>query len=551
MSHASAPYVPRRPQESLYYRLVKEHRRELVEHAREHYAAPLPKHVEDELRGVLSCGDFGEGFVLLACRSCGHALMVAFSCKRRGACPSCAGRRMAGSAAHLVDRILPSRPVRQFVLSFPYELSNLAAVHPAVLRHLCKVFWEALRRRYARWAKGAGYVAAETGAVTGVQRFGSSLNLHVHFHVLVVDGVHFFEDDELRFADAPAPTTDELEALVKYVHGRVMKWLAKRGYLRDPKAAHDSNEEPQLSLAEALVLTGSQRGTFATTKDRAANDDDEHSAHAGSKSPTSSGAVTFERFNLHAGVHLAADDDRGRERLCRYLTRPAFALDRLGQRADGMVTYRVKKVGRGREKVRVMTPLDFMARLASLIPPPRYPLLRFHGVLAPRHVWRDRVVPKPPPAKTKKKACDDATANTNDSGKTTTRPAAAPPKPERHPGDGREVFSFPEPVHAVPLREFLDSGVAENVAPNILSVAHWERLNRGELYAPLARVEWATLLKRTFGTDVKKCGRCGATVAVKAVVTEPDAIEKMLRTLRAPGATGSARAPPANANAHP
>jgi hypothetical protein len=56
----------------------------------------------------------------------------------------------------------------------------------------------------------------------------------------------------------------------------------------------------------------------------------------------------------------------------------------------------VKKVGRGRVKLRVMMPVECMARLAALVPPPRFPLLRFHGVLAPRHRWRSSVVPQPP-----------------------------------------------------------------------------------------------------------------------------------------------------------
>jgi hypothetical protein len=55
---------------------------------------------------------------------------------------------------------------------------------------------------------------------------------------------------------------------------------------------------------------------------------------------------------LHASVHLAAHDDLGRERLCRYLARPAFSLARFGVRRDGLVVYRVKKAGRGRVKQR-------------------------------------------------------------------------------------------------------------------------------------------------------------------------------------------------------
>jgi hypothetical protein len=72
---------------------------------------------------------------------------------------------MANTAAHLVDRVLPSVPVRQFVLSFPYELSGLAATRPDVLASLCRLLNEAISLHYRSWAKSAGYTGAQTGAV--------------------------------------------------------------------------------------------------------------------------------------------------------------------------------------------------------------------------------------------------------------------------------------------------------------------------------------------------------------------------------------------------
>ena len=145
---------------------------------------------------------------------------------------------MAGTAAHLVDCVLPAVPVRQYVLAFPYELSGLAATRREVLRALSRIFWEALRRRYQRWAKRAGHATTrvETGAVTGVHRAGASLNVHVHFHVLCLDGVYVeteAKDGTLRFEAAPAPSREELHETVRYVYARVVKWLARRGLLRE------------------------------------------------------------------------------------------------------------------------------------------------------------------------------------------------------------------------------------------------------------------------------------------------------------------------------
>jgi hypothetical protein len=518
VSHLAAPYLPRRPQETVLYALVKAHLPELLAHARETYEAPLPKYVEDEFRGYLRCGDFARGFVHTQCTSCGDSLLVAFSCKRRGACPSCAGRRMAGAAAHLVDAVLPQTPMRQYVLSFPYELSGLAATRAEVLTYLSRVFWEAVRARYRRWAKDAGYtgVDIETGAVTGVHRAGSSLNLHVHFHMLVLDGVYAREGDALSFVPAPTPTHAELADMVVRIHARVMKWLARRGLLRDPDA---SNDTPALSPAEAVATMGMQRGTLATVReDDGAPHEDEDAAALATR-PT--GAVTHERFNLHAAVTLRADDDTGRERLCRYLTRPAFSLGRIHLRKDGAVTYRVKKLGRRRATHRVMTRMEFLARLAAILPPPRYPLLRLHGVLAPRHKWRARVVPRTPAPVPRCAPKERKEANT-------------PSAPTRPTGDGRAAFVMPEVLPTCDL----EHEALERVAPNILSVAHWARIGQGALYAATSRAEWAILLARTFQCDIRVCLRCGGKLVVRAVISERDTALRVLQSMR------RSRAPP-------
>jgi hypothetical protein len=71
------------------------------------------------------------------------------------------------------------------------------------------------------------------------------------------------------------------------------------------------------------------------------------------------------------------------ERLCRYITRPAIAFERLGCNAKGEVVLQLKSPWRdGTTHIR-MSPLEFMPRLAALVPRPRLHLIRFHGVLAP------------------------------------------------------------------------------------------------------------------------------------------------------------------------
>ena len=96
----------------------------------------------------------------------------------------------------------------------------------------------------------------------------------------------------------------------------------------------------------------------------------------------------MEGFNLHASVVIAARDVEGRERLLRYVARPMVAGERVSELADGRIAWRLKIPGGRGETHRIMEPMDFMARLAALVPPPRRPLLRYHGVFAPHSPWR-------------------------------------------------------------------------------------------------------------------------------------------------------------------
>ena len=72
------------------------------------------------------------------------------------------------------------------------------------------------------------------------------------------------------------------------------------------------------------------------------------------------------------------------------------------------------------------------------------------------------------------------------------------------------------------------------LAPGILSVKHWTRLLGGALYAATPRVDWATLLRRSFEVDVLKCPRCGDRLKVLGEVTDPATIRLVLGSLGLP-----------------
>jgi len=98
-------------------------------------------------------------------------------------------------------------------------------------------------------------------------------------------------------------------------------------------------------------------------------------------------------FSLHAGVAAKAHQRRKLERLCRYIARPAVATDRLALTPQGNVRYTLKTPYRDGTTHIILEPLDFIARLAALVPKPRVNLTRFHGVFAPNSTLRHHVTP--------------------------------------------------------------------------------------------------------------------------------------------------------------
>ena len=81
------------------------------------------------------------------------------------------------------------------------------------------------------------------------------------------------------------------------------------------------------------------------------------------------------------------------ERLGHYVSRPPVSVERLDLAAQGQVRYRLKTPYRDGTTHIVLEPVDFIARLAALVPPPRVHLTRFHGVLAAHAALRAAITP--------------------------------------------------------------------------------------------------------------------------------------------------------------
>jgi hypothetical protein len=105
------------------------------------------------------------------------------------------------------------------------------------------------------------------------------------------------------------------------------------------------------------------------------------------------GVAQYAGFSLHAGIGVEADQRAKLERLARYVSRPPVAEERLDLTAQGQVRYRLKTPYRDGTTDIVLEPLDFLARLAALVPPPRVHLTRYHGVFAPHAALRAAITP--------------------------------------------------------------------------------------------------------------------------------------------------------------
>jgi ribosomal protein S27E len=282
--------------------------------------------VDEQVRRYLDCGLFENGFARVQCPDCHEEYLLAFSCKTRELCPSCAARRAAATAALLREEVLEEVGHAQWVFVMPKMLRPYFLHHRELLGGLARAAWETVRELMVA---ATGEEGLRPGMVAVVQTAGDLANWHPHVHALVSRG-GWTRDWEW----VPVAYVDEHAAELLFRH-KVMRLLQDVGLLTEERTE--------------LLLSWRHTG-----------------------------------FSVHNRVRVEPEDGPAVERLARYIMRPPISLERIGWSGDGEVLYQPKGghdggPGPHRDPVEAFDPAEFLARVIMHVPEPRRHLVRYYG----------------------------------------------------------------------------------------------------------------------------------------------------------------------------
>ena len=299
--------------------------------------------VDGAVARYLDCGIFENGFARLHCGGCRRDVLVAFSCKGRGLCPSCGAKRGAAAAARLREEVLEAVGHAQWVFTVPKMLRPYFLRHRELLGDLCRAAWDTMREMLAGAAE-----EIRPGMVAVVQTFGERVNFHPHVHAIASRGGWRKDGTWVPVAHADPGAAE------KVFRHHVLSFLRKRGLIDE--------ERVQLLLSWR---------------------------HSG--------------FSVHNSVVVEPEDPAAVERLIRYVMRPPVALERLHyDEAAGVAEIRPRPGsndepgGEPRERVDAD---ELVARVIAQVPDPRRHLIHAYGWYAnAARAKRDAIRPSEPTA---------------------------------------------------------------------------------------------------------------------------------------------------------
>ena len=172
--------------------------------------------VNKAFRDFLNCGILYHGCAMARCESCSHSELIAFSCKKRGICPSCDAKRAVIFAEHLYQNVLPHYPTSHIVFTIPKRLRVFFKYNRKLTKHLYTAAWNTWKELIED-----AFPDCESGMIMSLHTAGDLLNFHPHVHALAVYGA---VDTSGNFYSLDSVNTDWLntvfarnlfEALVK------------------------------------------------------------------------------------------------------------------------------------------------------------------------------------------------------------------------------------------------------------------------------------------------------------------------------------------------
>jgi len=405
MAPAVAAYEPRDPSRAVLSKVIAEHLETFLTSLDDDPdATGLPAYVQREFYDYLQCGILAHGFLRMGCDTCKKEVLLAFSCKRRGFCPSCAGRRMAQTAAHLVEGVIPWVPTRQWVVSVPIPLRYWTAPSKDRTAQVHTIIRTTIAQYYVNQAvkRGMERQKVHPGSVTFLQRFGGALQLNLHYHVIVIEGVFVDRTDQdlkPRFIKVEPPSAADIADVVQKISRRVIRKLRRLGYLEAGiDAAVATGYDPLLDnepeLARTMAASVKQRIAFGERAGQYVRRIGSGFGYEGERPElTGPRCASVNGFSLHANTQIPAHRRDQLERLIRYTARGAVSLERLEEDANGDLIYSFNRPWSDGTTGIKLSPLELLEKLAAIVPLPRVHLVRYGGCLAPHSKLRDTIIP--------------------------------------------------------------------------------------------------------------------------------------------------------------
>jgi hypothetical protein len=406
---------------------------------------------------------------------------------------------MAESAIHLCDEVFPENVlVRQWVLSMPTPLRYMCAKNSGlkdkILKLTNRVIAHAIKESVPHFEQDK-VRKLEAGAVTLIQRFGGHVNLNIHFHMLHIQGAWEISTEpkgadansksQVLFRPANNPSDDVVTACVRKIAQGTLKILKRLRLVEKDESGHDvltptDDEDPLSDIQSASTQNKIARGERKGKAVRRLIEQFDEEVLVSEPKITGPLVASYLGFSLHAAVVCPSQNKARLAQLVRYTARPAVAEERLSQKPNGDIHYKLKRPWSDGTTQVVFSALEFLEKLAALVPPPRIHLTRFHGILAPHSKFRALVVPK------KMEAAQDQA------------PGSATCEHEKTLA--------------------LEGGLDANL-PNGLKKR---------------RIAWAKLLSHVFDIDMESCELCGRKMKAISAIMKLEVIIKILNHLGHP-----------------